>query len=661
MGKSKPRNRTKNRADPVAKPAKAPADPELAAIREQRILPCIKDLQSADLKTRGEAASAISNIIEDPKCRKLLLREQIVRILLEQTITDSNLETRTAGWGILRNLALEEEADFCIHLYRQDILTAIGGVVRSIIETLESSETPLAKLPAAQQALLWNLSTSIVNLISSLAESQEEIAQAICDQETLINFLFGLLFLDAVPEEVDSETLSCLTVLTEENKPLVKRIVDNGDWLKSLIEIRGAGGIKSVAVCGVLHNIFTTMQWFDHNTPTPGASDATLVPVLVNSMKLAQAQIADSNENTGNSSPDQILQLALEITASIATSLQEAIEHGSRFEKEFEGFDEKIEEDEDDVMDAGDDELDEADAEEVDDDEIDEEMEADMERVTGDAHDDEDTDEQPTLDYLVREAAPVILQSAHIVQGSNPDKHAIQNHALSALNNIAWTVSSIDFSTGSLGSLQKFWSTLAQRIWNEIITPVLASNTADIELASSVTSLAWALARSRQGDIRIQPDEHRKFMALYQASKALEQGADEKKGAEQDFDAFQGLGVKCIGVLGRLALNPAPLSLNRENGVFLLTILSSLPDVPAANMIETLDQLFDIYADKSYDCDTIFWSDGFYQHLEDAQPKAKKLAKGIDKRKFAELRARADEAIMNLGRFLKYKKTEKST
>jgi len=132
MGKSKPRNRVKNRNDPTGKQIKPPADPELAAIREERILPVLKDLQSADLKTRSSAVSAITNIIEDQKCRKLLLREQIVKILFEQTLTDSNLETRAAGWGILRNLALEEEADFCVHLYRQDVLTAIDGVVKTV-------------------------------------------------------------------------------------------------------------------------------------------------------------------------------------------------------------------------------------------------------------------------------------------------------------------------------------------------------------------------------------------------------------------------------------------------------------------------------------------------------------------------------------------------
>lgn len=132
MGKSKPRFRNKTRADPIGKPVKPPSDPELAAIRQNRILPLLLDLQSPELKKRSSAASVIANIIEDPKCRKLLLKEQIVSILFEHTLTDSNFEARTAGWGVMRNLALEEDSDFSVHLHRRDILTAIEGVVRSV-------------------------------------------------------------------------------------------------------------------------------------------------------------------------------------------------------------------------------------------------------------------------------------------------------------------------------------------------------------------------------------------------------------------------------------------------------------------------------------------------------------------------------------------------
>jgi hypothetical protein len=126
MGKSRrSRGHAAHRRDPIVKPVKPPTDPELAALRETKILPVVKDLQSADPKSRSTAASAIANIIQDTKCRKLLLREQVVHTILTQTLTDSALESRAAGWGILQLLAQEEEADFCVHLFRLDILTAI--------------------------------------------------------------------------------------------------------------------------------------------------------------------------------------------------------------------------------------------------------------------------------------------------------------------------------------------------------------------------------------------------------------------------------------------------------------------------------------------------------------------------------------------------------
>lgn len=472
---------------------------------------------------------------------------------------------------------------------------------------------------------------------------------------------------DGTPIAVQHEVLSCLIALTEDNKPLAEQIVDHADWLKLLVMINDNTLSTSVPACGVLHNIFVVMQWFDHNTPLAGASDAMLIPTLV---KYMEKSVANTNGHSEGSSPDQVLQLALEITASIATSLQEALEHGSRNEKSFEGFKDEVEPingdadgmDQDDEN-AGDEEEGEGEEEEEDDGEMnDDEIDADMERVLGDGPDDEDegTDEV-TLDALVRSAAPQILRLAQPNPAVTADP--VQSSALSALNNIAWTISSIDFSTGHLAGLQKYWASFAQKIWGDIVTPVLASNTADIELASAITSLAWAVSRSVKGEINIQDGEQRKFMALYQASKGLKEAEAEANGAkkvDEDTDAFQGLGVKCIGVLGSLALDPAPVDLNREIGVFLLTVLSSLPDAAPADTVEALNQLFDIYSDKSFAFDEpVFWGNNFYKHLEDIQPKAKKMVKSIDKRKFGELRSRADEAILNLGRFLVYKRKER--
>lgn len=133
MGKSR-RNRARGpqRSDPIQKPVKPPTDPELAALREKSILPVVRDLQSPEPGKRSAAAAAVANIIQDAKCRKLLLREQIVPIILTETLTDTSLEGRAAGWEILKLLAQEEEADFCVHLYRIDVLTAIEHAAKKV-------------------------------------------------------------------------------------------------------------------------------------------------------------------------------------------------------------------------------------------------------------------------------------------------------------------------------------------------------------------------------------------------------------------------------------------------------------------------------------------------------------------------------------------------
>jgi hypothetical protein len=140
MAKSRRNRGNAARKNPIAKTIKPPSDPELAALRESKILPVINDLKSSDPTSRAAAATAVSSIIQDERCRKLLLREQIVRTILDQTLTDAALESRAAGWGILQVLAQEEEPDFCVHLYRVDILTAIEFAAKSVSQMLQTGQ-----------------------------------------------------------------------------------------------------------------------------------------------------------------------------------------------------------------------------------------------------------------------------------------------------------------------------------------------------------------------------------------------------------------------------------------------------------------------------------------------------------------------------------------
>jgi hypothetical protein len=439
-----------------------------------------------------------------------------------------------------------------------------------------------------------------------------------------------------------------MITLSEDNRQFVEAVLGDSTnhCYKHLATFRNGDDWKAVSACGVLHNIFTVMDWSDQNPGRDGACDAVLVPTLTRTLE----RTALSNGSNGHISvnPADVLRAALEVLASIGTTLQNSLGKKNRTKKasgaEIDVNDDAMDDEDEDAGDISDDDKPE------DDDEMDEdEMEADMDIVTGadDADEASGIDDLPTLKELVQRSIPQTVKLFQSLHGEDELSSLIRVHALTALSNIAWTVSCIDFSEGANTALLQAWTPAAQLIWKGVVAPVLASNTSDVELATVVTSLAWAIARTLHEPSFVSGDEHKKFLSLYHASKSLEATPE---------DPFQGLGVKCIGVLGQLALDPAPVNLNRDIGVFLVTVVAGLPGTPAAEAVEALNQLFDIYGDeKSINDKEVFWKDNFLQHIEATVPKVKAMIKTVDKRKSAELRLRAEEASLNLSRFIQYK------
>ncbi|KAI0132498.1 hypothetical protein BJ170DRAFT_614185 [Xylariales sp. AK1849] len=650
MGKSRRRGTTSQRSDPIAKPVKPPSDPELAALREKSILPVLKDLQGSDAKSRIAAATAVANIIQDSRCRKLLLREQVVRIVLTETLTDASVESRAAGWEILKLLTQAEEADFCVHLSRVDIITAIEHAAKKIIESLSGPNIAnFSKSSQAEQRLAWSIAESLTTITCALAEARDDILETIVRNEHIIKLLFTLISSDLVTVEVANNALSCMVTLTEDNIQFAERILGDEETssFKRLVLLKARRGMQAVLACGVLHNVFSVMQWDDANPGRDRSSDASLIPSLSSALMTVRS---NGNFKNGDSAAGtaEILQLTLEILASIGTSLQVSFEKGNKTGDEWKVFD-----DEDTAMDADEDASDKE-AEGEDDEMNEDEIEADMEMVTGaDDYFDEISgiDYLPTLKELIQKAIPQIVR---ITKASDKDEETSlisRGHAFTALNNIAWSVSCLDFSEGQNAPILAAWTPAGQLIWKEAITPVLASDTSDVSIATVVTSLAWAIARTLHEKTPLSGDEQNKFMSLYNASTNLP--------AEVE-DPFQGLGIKCLGVLGQLASDPAPIQLNREIGVFLLTVITRLPEIPAADAVETFNQLFDIYGDESYASDReVFWVDDFLKYFVEAAPKLKAMAKKVDKRTSKELRTHIDEVILNLSRFIQYKQKHK--
>lgn len=523
--------------------------------------------------------------------------------------------------------------------------------------------------------MIWNIATALLALIARLATARDEIHEAIVSKTRIIPSLCVLVTLKVTPFEVYVEGFNCLMTLAEDNLTASQLIVgDASGCFRHTTKLSRTGTPGSIYASGVLHNIYSALSWHDGSPGLDGATDATIISGLSDFLRKST-----QNQRTYVvAGPDTVvLTLALEILASIATDLQETMTTGKQVQEKWNGIDDAaaqamddLELEDEEMKQASDDDADEDDDDEAesikeedmeDDLEMDDEaIEADMDLVTGlddDAEDDAGLEDVPTLRTFIQLAVPQLLRLGNYAPHT-PDAIAIQAEALSALNNIGWTLSCFDYSVPGSAGVLRAWTPVAHRIWTKIIAPTLVLDTADVNLASSLTSLAWAVARTLRGSTPLIRDEHQKFMSLYLASKGLspEIAAEAAKG--EDEDPFQGLGVKCIGVLGQLAQDPCPIEINREVGVFLVTVLNSLPETRPADVVEALNQLMELYGDEDLPCDKeVFWKDNFLKHLEDILPKTKTMVKSIDKRgALNELRTRADEAVFNLGRFIQYKK-----
>lgn len=522
----------------------------------------------------------------------------------------------------------------------------------------------------AQQSLVWRITISICSILGALAEAQDDILDAITANAKVTHFLLSLLAREIIDRDALDECLSAALILTEDNRPLAEAVVASPAF-DILMKQKRLDGTTSVLVCGVLHNVFSAMGWGDNSPGKGGATDEMLIRRLARTLQDYQPGEVTPGDAEWTC-PDEIASLALEILASIASGVQDTMsgEKESRPVKEVNGKQEEDEDEDEDMVDDGVDEDANLVAGEDSDRELDDDdsgldtddMEEDMERVTGAGDEDEEasgTEHLPTLEAFLKRAMPQVLRLASPSSKSETPSD-VQNHAVSVLNNLAWSLACVEFGNGLNESLLKAWVPYGKAIWEAVVTEILDSDTNDLDLATELTSLAWAVAKALgPAYLPLKEGQHRKFISLYLATKSVA-GDGEKNPADPE-DPFQAIGVKCIGVLGHLALDPAPIPLNREIGVFLVTVVSSLPQTATAEAIEALNQLIDIYGDEEAACDAVFWEDGFLKPVEAALPKSRTMLKGIHKNdpKTKELRERAEEVVMNLERFIQYKRKHK--
>ncbi|KAL7269245.1 hypothetical protein RUND412_008104 [Rhizina undulata] len=589
---------------------------ELDALRDSKILPVVRNLSSAFSKERAEAVAVVNNLLQDANCRRLLLKERVMQKLMEEMLNDSSQEVVVHGWGALRIIAAEEGYDQSINMFRKDVLTPAATAVTKITAALDSLAANAAALDTNSKKLLWLYSENVVGLITSLSETTQDVVDAI-NKLDLIPCLMGLLSPKVnAPENVQKTVAQSLHSLTDENEEFVNAVITNGDFLSLLMKLRDepdpAVCVKTVSICGALHNISLALKSTD-SPLSKKISDAAILPILTSFLSSSPPI---SNEDDRFCAA----QTALEILASIATAVQGDID--GEFSLDVDG---------DDAMD---------DADDAPVGELEESVQEDLDLVTGVGSSPSVTisaSAEAIMVYLITNTALTIIPIARF---GTTAPLLLQLRTLSVLNNIAWTA---DATVPADTTLWHSWEKVANDIWSTIITPTITANTADIDLADSIAGLSWAIAKSLKGQLPVSDSQHRAFISLYHAATT-----DDLK-------------TKCVGVLGCLGLSQGRVELNQEVGVFLVTLIAGSPETPADPTVEALNAVFDVYADKTYDYDNdVFDRNGFLGHLEKALPGVRTMVRRVDKRKYPDLRLRAEEAAMNLQRFIQYKKKERA-
>ncbi|KAI9143027.1 hypothetical protein BKA69DRAFT_1063963 [Paraphysoderma sedebokerense] len=120
--------------------------------------------------------------------------------------------------------------------------------------------------------------------------------------------------------------------------------------------------------------------------------------------------------------------------------------------------------------------------------------------------------------------------------------------------------------------------------------------------------------------------------------------------------------AKIIGILGVLGKQQGQecIEINKQIAHHLHQILTTPTLVSAQIIIASLNAIFDIYSDASYDYDSpVFVSSDFLGFLKKIDGSVKKAVKMVDKRKNKGLREDMEMAWKNMRRFIQYKESER--
>lgn len=595
-------------------------------IRESKVLPLISQLSSKIPNEKAIALSSIAVIIEDSHMRKLFLKEKLIATVMEQCLNDTNDEIVVEAFGLIRNIAIDEGEGAIIHLWRSNIWASIEAALAKIqhsFKYLAENNTQKNSNHKSKVALLYSFTENLISLIIVIAGGSEEMYDKIFEKlGPITEFVLELIY-----NQVDSQAKfkvstklfnSCLEFIYEfsqESLPFVQNLINNEKFnLNQLVQYTNNQNNK-------LSMIYTEGIKFNYSDVlSQGSNQNEIASEILSKLcdLISDIDLEEFKRDLNNSEEEPIKksnesnQIIDSINAD--TKMQASVTNLTCIEVALDLFTstfEYLSENESDSRIRLSDEL---------------------------------------IDILMNKVSPVLVALLKF-ELENEGLTSLSTKLLRAINNLVWLMLSNE-------SLPVAWYDICVYLWNTLPNSFGIKN--NLEEKALPSTVCWGLAKSLGAAIT---DLEGTSILLQQIENIMQYPQIiENQTDEEEKEELLGENLPLIGLYG--CFSPVLDSHNASNiGKYLfyfLGLYSSANPICNELVVESLNSIYDLFGDKDivYD-EQVFVQENYLQQLIDFEPKMKSMFKKIDKKKYGFLKAKAEEAWMNLGRFIQYKKSER--
>lgn len=623
MGKLKKSKRNQKRKNPLARPnSKSPNDTKSDEAARRKALPLIEKLGSTSSNDRAMALSAITLLCEDEVYRKVLLKEKLITIIMEQCLTDSNEEIVVEAFGVLRNIAVEEGYDVIQHLWRQNIWTAIeSGLVKiqKSFEYLANGDTSVLggkrADEKAQLQLLYDYTENIIMLLVVLASGSLKLYDSVFAKidpvlslvVDIVNFNLPVV---KTSLKLHHSLLEFIYEFASESQEFIHKLGQSNLDLSKLQQLqKQPSTLADIYQTAINFHILEDQISSNNANNILGNMFNKLIAINLDELKLILA-IPDNAQNPIQKQPETMTDIdqplggelvekwqakcnlhAIEIAVDVTTSIWELL-----------------------------------------------------------ATETNDTSKvYPTVFELVY---PSLME---LLQFEATNQLGLAPKLLSCLNNLCWLMLLVQ-------PIPTQWHDCCLQIWQGCAP---FSNSNNIEVRNDCLNAYWAIVKTIGTEVltKITPAAITGTVAA--TNDALQQVRD----GNDDQDVLLEWLVTSSGFLGATVES---LAAHDSSYIPVVHLIASLlvgciiwlvqtdPDATAsAVLVECLNSFFDIFSDANYVYDTpVFVEQNYLQRLQDLEPQVKSWSKRLDKHRQQEAAARTKEAWNNLTRFIHYKASE---